>query len=341
MSMLSFLLTNKMADHFMNKEKVTKKKKFKARYIALLGFALCLVIPTVLGTPFWLSLLFAGVFGTTVGAVVGTVMKVCFALGSSISKIFNHMKKKKNTEKEPETEEVKTNKLSKVKDKEKTSLLWQRIKTGFHNGVERAKQKRKERQMETEKEEEKQEENEYEKEETKENIFVKAKNKWQSIKSGFHNGIERINQKRKAKQEALEEVDKIFDFSNGTDISAEKSGADEESNFVDAAEADGFEDFVLTSSVTPQEVNPLFTYRLKKNELRKPRYVVFDESYESPSLETSADGHFSFNRKQFMRNAQQQFENLNHQLVQTQDEIKEIEQQLAEFYGKSEKKLTR
>ena len=42
-----------------------------------------------------------------------------------------------------------------------------------------------------------------------------------------------------------------------------------------------------------------------------------------------------------MRNAQQQFENLNHQLVQTQDEIKEIEQQLAEFYGKSEKKLTR
>ena len=287
MSMLSFLLTNKMADHFMNKEKVTKKKKFKARYIALLGFALCLVIPTVLGTPFWLSLLFAGVFGTTVGAVAGTVMKVCFALGSSISKIFNHMKKKKNTEKEPETEEVKTNKLSKVKDKEKTSLLWQ------------------------------------------------------SIKSGFHNGIERINQKRKAKQEALEEVDKIFDFSNGTDISAEKSGADEESNFVDAAEADGFEDFVLTSSVTPQEVNPLFTYRLKKNELRKPRYVVFDESYESPSLETSADGHFSFNRKQFMRNAQQQFENLNHQLVQTQDEIKEIEQQLAEFYGKSEKKLTR
>ena len=287
MSMLSFLLTNKMADHFMNKEKVTKKKKFKARYIALLGFALCLVIPTVLGTPFWLSLLFAGVFGTTVGAVAGTVMKVCFALGSSISKIFNHMKKKKNTEKEPETEEVKTNKLSKVKDKEKTSLLWQ------------------------------------------------------SIKSGFHNGIERINQKRKAKQEALEEVDKIFDFSNGTDISAEKSGADEESNFVDAAEADGFEDFVLTSSVTSQEVNPLFTYRLKKNELRKPRYVVFDESYESPSLETSADGHFSFNRKQFMRNAQQQFENLNHQLVQTQDEIKEIEQQLAEFYGKSEKKLTR
>lgn len=337
MSMLSFLLTNKMADHFMNKEKVTKKKKFKARYIALLGFALCLVIPTVLGTPFWLSLLFAGVFGTTVGAVAGTVMKVCFALGSSISKIFNHMKKKKNTEKEPETEEVKTNKLSKVKDKEKTSLLWQRIKTGFHNGVERAKQKRKERQMKTEKEEE----NEYEKEETKENIFVKTKNKWQSIKSGFHNGIERINQKRKAKQEALEEVDKIFDFSNGTDISTEKSGADEESNFVDAAEADGFEDFVLTSSVTSQEVNPLFTYRLKKNELRKPRYVVFDESYESPSLETSADGHFSFNRKQFMRNAQQQFENLNHQLVQTQDEIKEIEQQLAEFYGKSEKKLTR
>ena len=109
---------------------------------------------------------------------------------------------------------------------------------------------------------------------------------------------------------------------------------------VDASETDENKDLASTP-VETQEINPLFTYRIKRSELRKPKYVIFDEIYEPRTLETMSNGHLSVNMDQFIETAKKRLDVLNEQLIRTQNEIAELENQIANTYTEPERKLVR
>ncbi len=310
MSILSFFSKNKKTgeSEAVNQE---KKVEFKASYLAVLGLILGTMIPTVLGAPIWLSLITTGLFGTAVGATVGMVVKGALNIGSSVIKIFNRKKQKKTAEKETKEGNAKVSILGKAK--EKTSTLWQSLKEKVENSRIALHEKFMAKQDD-------QEEN-YEEEQDLEDK--------PSLKERFLSKF-----RRKKKKEVSDEVKNILKLDD------DEVELEEGNKPIDTSKVDENKDLASTP-VETQEINPLFTYRIKRSELRKPKYVIFDEIYEPRSLETMSNGHLSVNMDQFIETAKKRLEVLNEQLIRTQNEIAELENQIANTYTEPERKLVR
>ena len=198
------------------------------------------------------------------------------------------------------------------------------------------------------------EEKEEEAEETKENVFDKAKNLWQSIKDK----VEQANLARQEKKEAkLEDKpsfkERLFskfhrkEKKNSSKVKSiltlddDEELEEEKDEQLDSSNQDENQDLEATPK-KPQEDNPLFTHRLKRSELRRPKYVIFEEIYKQPSETiTTSTGRLSVNTEQFLKDAKKQLDVLNEQLVRTQDEILQLEKQIGDIYNAPTKKMVR
>lgn len=321
MSMLSVLLKNKMMEKIMNKGKTAKNKKkksFKVSYIALLGFLLSTIIFTASGVPLWLSVVLSGVFGTLAGATVGMVIKGGLFLGNTISKIFNGIKRKEFTEKKSKKEVTKESKLGVVK--EKTSSLWQSVKEKVE-AVNLARQEKKKAKLEEQKRKEEKQKEDYEE-------YQKLEEK-PSLKERLFSKFHRKEKKNSSKVKSTLTLNDDEELEEGKDEQLDSSIQDEN------------QDLEATPKKS-QEDNPLFTHRLKRSELRRPKYVIFEEIYKQPSETiTTSTGRLSVNTEQFLKDAKKQLDVLNEQLVRTQNEILQLEKQIGDIYNAPTKKMAR
>ena len=309
-------------DKNKKKNKKKKKRKFKITYFTIGGLLLG-TVGSVLGagTPLLVALFTAGLIGALGGAMTGFVVKTILKVGSGLKKVVTKLFRKEETEDvteeketEKEEEEIKENLLDKAKN------LWQSIKDKVEV-INFARQEKKEAKLEERKRKVEDQEDDYEEEQDLEDK--------PSLKERFLSKF-----RRKKKKEVSDEVKNILKLDD------DEVELEEGNKPIDTSKVDENKDLASTP-VETQEINPLFTYRIKRSELRKPKYVIFDEIYESHSLETMSNGHLSVNMDQFIETAKKRLEVLNEQLIRTQNEIAELENQIANTYTEPERKLVR
>lgn len=309
-------------DKNKKKNKKKKKRKFKITYFTIGGLLLG-TVGSVLGagTPLLVALFTAGLIGALGGAMTGFVVKTILKVGSGLKKVVTKLFRKEETEDvteeketEKEEEEIKENLLDKAKN------LWQSIKDKVEE-INFARQEKKEAKLEERKRKVEDQEDDYEEEQDLEDK--------PSLKERFLSKF-----RRKKKKEVSDEVKNILKLDD------DEVELEEGNKSVDTSKVDENKDLASTP-VETQEINPLFTYRIKRSELRKPKYVIFDEIYEPRSLETMSNGHLSVNMDQFIETAKKRLEVLNEQLIRTQNEIAELENQIANTYTEPERKLVR
>lgn len=301
------------------KNKKKKKRKFKVIYFTLGGLLLG-TIGSVLGagTPLLVALFTAGLIGALGGAMTGYVVKSILKVSSVTKKVLTKLfGKEKNEdaaeEKEQEDEKNKENLLDKVKN------LWQSAKDKV-NEINIARQEKKEAKLEERKRKEELE-SDYEEEQDLDNK--------PSLKERFLSKFH-----RKKKKELSDEVKNLLKLEDD-----EVAKADENQS-ADTIETDESKTSLPTPTV-PQDVNPLFTYRLKRSELRRPKYVIFDDIYSQIPTTTMGNGQLSVNKDQFIETSKKRLEFLNEQLIRTQQEIAELENQKEGTYTEPVRKLVK
>ena len=316
-------------DKNKKKNKKKKKRKFKITYFTIGGLLLG-TVGSVLGagTPLLVALFTAGLIGALGGAMTGFVVKTILKVGSGLKKVVTKLFRKEETEDvteeketEKEEEEIKENLLDKAKN------LWQSIKDKVEE-VNFARQEKKEAKLEERKRKAEDQEEEYDEDQEDDYEEEQDLEDKPSLKERFLSKF-----RRKKKKEVSDEVKNILKLDDEVEL-------EEGNKPIDTSKVDENKDLASTP-VETQEINPLFTYRIKRSELRKPKYVIFDEIYEPHSLETMSNGHLSVNRDQFIETAKKRLDVLNEQLIRTQNEIAELENQIANTYTEPERKLVR
>ncbi len=317
-------------DKNKKKNKKKKKRKFKITYFTIGGLLLG-TVGSVLGagTPLLVALFTAGLIGALGGAMTGFVVKTILKVGSGLKKVVTKLFRKEETEDvteeketEKEEEEIKENLLDKAKN------LWQSIKDKVEE-VNFARQEKKEAKLEERKRKVEDQEEEYDEDQEDDYEEEQDLEDKPSLKERFLSKF-----RRKKKKEVSDEVKNILKLDD------DEVELEEGNKPIDTSKVDENKDLASTP-VETQEINPLFTYRIKRSELRKPKYVIFDEIYEPRSLETMSNGHLSVNMDQFIETAKKRLEVLNEQLIRTQNEIAELENQIANTYTEPERKLVR
>lgn len=317
-------------DKNKKKNKKKKKRKFKITYFTIGGLLLG-TVGSVLGagTPLLVALFTAGLIGALGGAMTGFVVKTILKVGSGLKKVVTKLFRKEETEDvteeketEKEEEEIKENLLDKAKN------LWQSIKDKVEE-VNFARQEKKEAKLEERKRKAEDQEEEYDEDQEDDYEEEQDLEDKPSLKERFLSKF-----RRKKKKEVSDEVKNILKLDD------DEVELEEGNKPIDTSKVDENKDLASTP-VETQEINPLFTYRIKRSELRKPKYVIFDEIYEPRSLETMSNGHLSVNMDQFIETAKKRLEVLNEQLIRTQNEIAELENQIANTYTEPERKLVR
>ena len=312
-----------------DKNKKKKKRKFKITYFTIGGLLLG-TVGSVLGagTPLLVALFTAGLIGALGGAMTGFVVKTILKVGSGLKKVVTKLFRKEETEDvteeketEKEEEEIKENLLDKAKN------LWQSIKDKVEE-VNFARQEKKEAKLEERKRKAEDQEEEYDEDQEDDYEEEQDLEDKPSLKERFLSKF-----RRKKKKEVSDEVKNILKLDDEVEL-------EEGNKPIDTSKVDENKDLASTPIET-QEINPLFTYRIKRSELRKPKYVIFDEIYEPHSLETMSNGHLSVNMDQFIETAKKRLDVLNEQLIRTQNEIAELENQIANTYTEPERKLVR
>ena len=316
-------------DKNKKKNKKKKKRKFKITYFTIGGLLLG-TVGSVLGagTPLLVALFTAGLIGALGGAMTGFVVKTILKVGSGLKKVVTKLFRKEETEDvteeketEKEEEEIKENLLDKAKN------LWQSIKDKVEE-VNFARQEKKEAKLEERKRKAEDQEEEYDEDQEDDYEEEQDLEDKPSLKERFLSKF-----RRKKKKEVSDEVKNILKLDDEVEL-------EEGNKPIDTSKVDENKDLASTP-VEKQEINPLFTYRIKRSELRKPKYVIFDEIYEPHSLETMSNGHLSVNMDQFIETAKKRLDVLNEQLIRTQNEIAELENQIANTYTEPERKLVR
>lgn len=316
-------------DKNKKKNKKKKKRKFKITYFTIGGLLLG-TVGSVLGagTPLLVALFTAGLIGALGGAMTGFVVKTILKVGSGLKKVVTKLFRKEETEDvteeketEKEEEEIKENLLDKAKN------LWQSIKDKVEE-VNFARQEKKEAKLEERKRKAEDQEEEYDEDQEDDYEEEQDLEDKPSLKERFLSKF-----RRKKKKEVSDEVKNILKLDDEVEL-------EEGNKPIDTSKVDENKDLASTPIET-QEINPLFTYRIKRSELRKPKYVIFDEIYEPRSLETMSNGHLSVNMDQFIETAKKRLDVLNEQLIRTQNEIAELENQIANTYTEPERKLVR
>lgn len=316
-------------DKNKKKNKKKKKRKFKITYFTIGGLLLG-TVGSVLGagTPLLVALFTAGLIGALGGAMTGFVVKTILKVGSGLKKVVTKLFRKEETEDvteeketEKEEEEIKENLLDKAKN------LWQSIKDKVEE-VNFARQEKKEAKLEERKRKAEDQEEEYDEDQEDDYEEEQDLEDKPSLKERFLSKF-----RRKKKKEVSDEVKNILKLDDEVEL-------EEGNKPIDTSKVDENKDLASTP-VETQEINPLFTYRIKRSELRKPKYVIFDEIYEPRSLETMSNGHLSVNMDQFIETAKKRLDVLNEQLIRTQNEIAELENQIANTYTEPERKLVR
>ena len=211
---------------------------------------------------------------------------------------------------------------------DKAKNLWQSIKDKVEE-VNFARQEKKEAKLEERKRKAEDQEEEYDEDQEDDYEEEQDLEDKPSLKERFLSKF-----RRKKKKEVSDEVKNILKLDD------DEVELEEGNKPIDTSKVDENKDLASTP-VETQEINPLFTYRIKRSELRKPKYVIFDEIYEPRSLETMSNGHLSVNMDQFIETAKKRLEVLNEQLIRTQNEIAELENQIANTYTEPERKLVR
>ena len=317
-------------DKNKKKNKKKKKRKFKITYFTIGGLLLG-TVGSVLGagTPLLVALFTAGLIGALGGAMTGFVVKTILKVGSGLKKVVTKLFRKEETEdvteekeKEKEEEEIKENLLDKAKN------LWQSIKDKVEE-INFARQEKKEAKLEERKRKVEDQEEEYDEDQEDDYEEEQDLEDKPSLKERFLSKF-----RRKKKKEVSDEVKNILKLDD------DEVELEEGNKPIDTSKVDENKDLASTP-VETQEINPLFTYRIKRSELRKPKYVIFDEIYEPRSLETMSNGHLSVNMDQFIETAKKRLDVLNEQLIRTQNEIAELENQIANTYTEPERKLVR
>lgn len=317
-------------DKNKKKNKKKKKRKFKITYFTIGGLLLG-TVGSVLGagTPLLVALFTAGLIGALGGAMTGFVVKTILKVGSGLKKVVTKLFRKEETEDvteeketEKEEEEIKENLLDKAKN------LWQSIKDKVEE-VNFARQEKKEAKLEERKRKAEDQEEEYDEDQEDDYEEEQDLEDKPSLKERFLSKF-----RRKKKKEVSDEVKNILKLDD------DEVELEEGNKPIDTSKVDENKDLASTP-VETQEINPLFTYRIKRSELRKPKYVIFDEIYEPHSLETMSNGHLSVNMDQFIETAKKRLDVLNEQLIRTQNEIAELENQIANTYTEPERKLVR
>lgn len=317
-------------DKNKKKNKKKKKRKFKITYFTIGGLLLG-TVGSVLGagTPLLVALFTAGLIGALGGAMTGFVVKTILKVGSGLKKVVTKLFRKEETEDvteeketEKEEEEIKENLLDKAKN------LWQSIKDKVEE-INFARQEKKEAKLEERKRKVEDQEEEYDEDQEDDYEEEQDLEDKPSLKERFLSKF-----RRKKKKEVSDEVKNILKLDD------DEVELEEGNKPIDTSKVDENKDLASTP-VETQEINPLFTYRIKRSELRKPKYVIFDEIYEPRSLETMSNGHLSVNMDQFIETAKKRLEVLNEQLIRTQNEIAELENQIANTYTEPERKLVR
>ena len=316
-------------DKNKKKNKKKKKRKFKITYFTIGGLLLG-TVGSVLGagTPLLVALFTAGLIGALGGAMTGFVVKTILKVGSGLKKVVTKLFRKEETEDvteeketEKEEEEIKENLLDKAKN------LWQSIKDKVEE-INFARQEKKEAKLEERKRKAEDQEEEYDEDQEDDYEEEQDLEDKPSLKERFLSKF-----RRKKKKEVSDEVKNILKLDDEVEL-------EEGNKPIDTSKVDENKDLASTP-VETQEINPLFTYRIKRSELRKPKYVIFDEIYEPHSLETMSNGHLSVNMDQFIETAKKRLDVLNEQLIRTQNEIAELENQIANTYTEPERKLVR
>ena len=317
-------------DKNKKKNKKKKKRKFKITYFTIGGLLLG-TVGSVLGagTPLLVALFTAGLIGALGGAMTGFVVKTILKVGSGLKKVVTKLFRKEETEDvteeketEKEEEEIKENLLDKAKN------LWQSIKDKVEE-INFARQEKKEAKLEERKRKVEDQEEEYDEDQEDDYEEEQDLEDKPSLKERFLSKF-----RRKKKKEVSDEVKNILKLDD------DEVELEEGNKPIDTSKVDENKDLASTP-VETQEINPLFTYRIKRSELRKPKYVIFDEIYEPRSLETMSNGHLSVNMDQFIETAKKRLDVLNEQLIRTQNEIAELENQIANTYTEPERKLVR
>ena len=304
-----------------DKNKKKKKRKFKITYFTIGGLLLG-TVGSVLGagTPLLVALFTAGLIGALGGAMTGFVVKTILKVGSGLKKVVTKLFRKEETEKvteeketEKEEEEIKENLLDKAKN------LWQSIKDKVEE-INFARQEKKEAKLEERKRKVEDQEEEYDEDQEDDYEEEQDLEDKPSLKERFLSKF-----RRKKKKEVSDEVKNILKLDD------DEVELEEGNKPIDTSKVDENKDLASTP-VETQEINPLFTYRIKRSELRKPKYVIFDEIYEPRSLETMSNRHISVNMDQYIKTAKKRLDVLNEQLIRTQNEIAELENQIANTY---------
>ena len=301
------------------KNKKKKKRKFKITYFTIGGLLLG-TVGSVLGagTPLLVALFTAGLIGALGGAMTGFVVQSILKVSSVTKKVLTKLfGKEKNEdaaeEKEQEDEKNKENLLDKVKN------LWQSAKDKV-NEINIARQEKKAVKLEERKRKEELE-SDYEEEQYLDNK--------PSLKERFLSKFH-----RKKKKELSDEVKNLLKLEDDEVAKADKNQS------ADTIETDESKTSLPTPTV-PQDVNPLFTYRLKRSELRRPKYVIFDDIYSQIPTTTMGNGQLSVNKDQFIETSKKRLEFLNEQLIRTQQEIAELENQKEGTYTEPVRKLVK
>lgn len=316
-------------DKNKKKNKKKKKRKFKITYFTIGGLLLG-TVGSVLGagTPLLVALFTAGLIGALGGAMTGFVVKTILKVGSGLKKVVTKLFRKEETE--DVTEEKETEKEEEIKENllDKAKNLWQSIKDKVEE-INFARQEKKEAKLEERKRKVEDQEEEYDEDQEDDYEEEQDLEDKPSLKERFLSKF-----RRKKKKEVSDEVKNILKLDD------DEVELEEGNKPIDTSKVDENKDLASTS-VETQEINPLFTYRIKRSELRKPKYVIFDEIYEPRSLETMSNGDLSVNMDQFIETAKKRLEVLNEQLIRTQNEIAELENQIANTYTEPERKLVR
>lgn len=316
-------------DKNKKKNKKKKKRKFKITYFTIGGLLLG-TVGSVLGagTPLLVALFTAGLIGALGGAMTGFVVKTILKVGSGLKKVVTKLFRKEETE--DVTEEKETEKEEEIKENllDKAKNLWQSIKDKVEE-VNFARQEKKEAKLEERKRKAEDQEEEYDEDQEDDYEEEQDLEDKPSLKERFLSKF-----RRKKKKEVSDEVKNILKLDD------DEVELEEGNKPIDTSKVDENKDLASTP-VETQEINPLFTYRIKRSELRKPKYVIFDEIYEPHSLETMSNGHLSVNMDQFIETAKKRLDVLNEQLIRTQNEIAELENQIANTYTEPERKLVR
>lgn len=307
------------------KNKKKKKRKFKVAYLTIGGLILG-TIGSVLGagTPILVALFSAGLMGALGGTMTGFIVKAIIKTGSGAKKLVTKLfgkEEKENVdeeEKEEEAEETKENVFDKAKN------LWQSIKDKVEQ-ANLARQEKKEAKLEEQKKKEEAQEDDYE-EDYEEDQDLEDK---PSLKERLFSKFHRKEKKNSSKVKSILKLDDDEELEEGKDEQLDSSNQDEHKD-------------LEATPKKPQEDNPLFTHRLKRSELRRPKYVIFEEIYKQPSETiTTSTGRLSVNTEQFLKDAKKQLDVLNEQLVRTQNEILQLEKQIGDIYNAPTKKMAR